>query len=104
MTDSLSGKMVGAHPLRGIVRDLSYYGAQVQIAEPLPLYSEIIVAFELPEFSFRAADIYARIVSMRDQGGKSLAGLEFTSLGAETSEKIQLFVQMQIQSAEVRLP
>lgn len=100
----LSGKMIGAHPLRGIVRDLGYHGAQVQIAEPLPLYSEIIVAFELPELSFRAADIYARIVSMRDQGGKSLAGLEFTSLGAETSEKIQLFVQMQIQSEEVRLP
>lgn len=100
----LSGKMVGAHALPGIVRDLGYHGAQVQIVEPLPLYSEIILAFELPDLRFRAADIYARIVSMRDDGGKVVAGLEFTSLGARTSEKIQLYVQMQIQRAELRLP
>jgi adenylate cyclase len=65
--------------------------------EPLPLYSEVKLAFELPGLDFRADEIYARVVSVREQGGTHLGGLEFTSLGAETNSKIQLFVQMCIQ-------
>jgi adenylate cyclase len=93
----LAGKMVNAAPLSGMIRDLGYHGALAQLPEPLPLYSELKLAFELPGLGFRAEEIYARVVSVREQGGKHLSGLEFTSLGAETNSKIQLFVQMCIQ-------
>jgi adenylate cyclase len=93
----LAGKMVEGRPLMGRMRDLGYHGALVEFVEPLPLHTEVKLAFHLPRLEFRAAEIYARIVSLREQGGRPLAGLEFTSLDAETSSKIQLFVQMCIQ-------
>ena len=43
-------------------------------------------------------DVYARVVSVRAQSGDYLAGLEFTSLGAEANTKIPLFVQMNMQA------
>ena len=93
----LEGKMVESRLLMGQMRDLGYHGALLQLTAPLPLYSEIKLAFHLPRLDYRAEEIYARIVSVREQTGSMLAGLEFTSLASDTSSKIQLFVQMCIQ-------
>jgi adenylate cyclase len=93
----LVGKMVEAQLFMGAMKDLGYYGALVVLATPLPVYSELKLAFHLPRLDYRAEEIYARVVSVREQAGKHLAGLEFTSLGDETAAKIQLFVQMCIQ-------
>jgi adenylate cyclase len=93
----LTGKVVASWPSRGVVRDLGYHGALVELADALPQYSEVKLAFALPGLDFRADDIYARLVSVRVQDGRHLAGLEFSSLSAETSAKIQLYVQMCIQ-------
>jgi adenylate cyclase len=93
----LAGKIVGPRALLGRIRDLSYHGALIEVAESPALYSELKLAFDRPGLDFRADDIYARLVSVREKDGRHLAGLEFTSLGAETSRKIQLFVQMRIQ-------
>ena len=93
----LTGKVVASWPSRGTVRDLGYHGALVELAEPLPQYSEVKLAFSLPGLEFRAEDIYARLVSVRVQDGRPLAGLEFSSLSAETSAKVELYVQMCIQ-------
>jgi adenylate cyclase len=76
---------------------LSYQGMLVEAAGPLALYAELKLVFDLPCLAFRAADIYARVVSMREQGGRHFAGLEFTSVDAAVGNKIQLFVQMCIQ-------
>jgi adenylate cyclase len=89
--------MVDDRPLMGRMSDLGYHGARVQLVAPLPLHSEVKLAFHLPRLDFRAEEIYARIVSLREQEGRHLAGLEFTSLSADTSSKIELFVQMRIQ-------
>lgn len=94
---SLIGKMVESRPLMGRMRDLGYHGARVELVAALPLYSELKLAFHLPRLDFRAAEIYARIVSLREEAGKHFAGLEFTSLDADTSRNIELFVQMCIQ-------
>lgn len=94
---AMAGKVVDSRPLMGTMRDLGYHGALVQLAAPLPLYSEVKLAFHLPRLDFRAEDIYARIVSLREQAGVPLAGLEFTSLDDDTGSKIRLFVQMRIQ-------
>ena len=93
----LVGKMVESQPLAGRVRDLGYRGALAQLAGPLPLYAEVKLAFDLPQLGFRAEEIYARVVSIRERDGRHLAGLEFTSLDAPASSQIRLFVQMCIQ-------
>jgi adenylate cyclase len=93
----VAAKIVASKTLHAQILDLSYHGALVEMAERPALYSELKLAFDLPGLHFRAGDIYARVVSARDQGDWHLAGLEFTSLGAETSNKIQLFVQMRLQ-------
>jgi adenylate cyclase len=94
---ALAGKMVASEPLMGRMRDLGYHGALIEIARTLPLHSEVKLTFDLPGLDFRAEDIYARVVSTREEDGQYLAGLEFTSLGAEASSKIELFVQMRVQ-------
>jgi adenylate cyclase len=93
----VAGKVVDSKPARGTIRDMSYYGALAQIPEPLPLYSEVKLKFDLPRLAVTADDIYARVVSVREKDDWHLAGLEFTSLSSETSGSIQLFVQMCIQ-------
>jgi adenylate cyclase len=93
----LVGKMVASRALAGRLRDLGYHGALGEVVEPLPLYSEVQLSFELPRLASRAEAVYARVVSMREHAGKHLAGLEFTSLSDEASAKIRLFVQMRIQ-------
>ncbi len=94
---ALVGKMVEERPLMGRITDLGYHGARMQLVAPLPLHSEVKLAFHLPRLDFRAEEIYARIVSLREHDGRYLAGLEFTSLDADTSSQIQLFVQMRVQ-------
>jgi adenylate cyclase len=93
----LSGKVVDRAPMHGRVRDISYHGALVEVAAPLPAYAELRLAFDLPCVGFRAAEIYARAVSVRSRDRIHFAGLEFTSLGAETGGKIRHFVQLCIQ-------
>jgi adenylate cyclase len=94
---ALLGKVVDSRALRGWVRDLGYHGALVQLTEPVALYSEVKIAFELPGVDFRAEEIYARVVSTRQKDGRLFAGVEFTSLSDETARQIRLFVQMRIQ-------
>jgi adenylate cyclase len=90
----MEGKLVLEKPARGMVRDIGYHGLLAELAAPQPLYAELKLAFDLPPLGRRAQEIYARVVSVRDEEGRALAGLEFTSLDSVTSDDIELFVQM----------
>jgi adenylate cyclase len=94
---ALSGKAVEPRARTGRLQDLGYHGALAELEGPLPAYSEIKLAFDLPGLNHRAQEIYARVVSMRTRGERHVAGLEFTAVPAETAERIRLFVQMCIQ-------
>lgn len=93
----VQGKSVRGAGARGVIRDIGYHGLLAELAGPAPLYAELKLAFDLPPIGFRADDIYARVVSAREQDAHCLAGIEFTSLDAETNEKIAFFVQMLLQ-------
>jgi adenylate cyclase len=93
----LKGKAVAAEGSRGTLRDLGYRGLAAELERPLPLYSELKLAFDLSFLGFRASEVYGRIVSLREEDGRFLAGVEFTSLEAETQDKIEIFVQMLLQ-------
>jgi adenylate cyclase len=90
-------KVVRAEVARGVVRDLGYRGLAAELERPLGLYSELKLAFDLSFLGFRASDVYGRVVSLRQDGQRYLAGIEFTSLDAETQGRIELFVQMLLQ-------
>ena len=92
----VEGKAVRAESSRGIIRDLGYRGLLAELERARPLYSELKLAFDLSFLGFRASDVYGRIVSMREDDA-FLAGIEFTSLDAETQSRIELFVQMLLQ-------
>jgi adenylate cyclase len=93
----VEGKVVRAEVSRGVIRDLGYRGLAAELERPLPLYSELKLAFDLSFLGFRAGDVYGRVVSSRESGGRWLAGVEFTSIDADTQGKIELFVQMLLQ-------
>lgn len=93
----VSAKVVGAESRAGRIRDLGYHGALAELAERLTLFAELRLAFDLPGLAFRAEDVYARVVSMREQSGRHLAGLEFTSLSDRTAGQIRRYVQMCLQ-------
>ena len=93
----VSAKVVGAESRCATIRDLGYQGALAEFADRLALYAELKLAFDLPGLAFRADDVYARVVSVREEGGRRLAGLEFTSLSDRTASRIRLYVQMCLQ-------
>jgi adenylate cyclase len=93
----VEGKTVAPEAVPGIVRDLGYHGALVELERAQPLRAEIKIAFDLSFLGSRAVDVYGRVVSVRAEGGRFLHGVEFTSLEAETQDKIELFVQMLLQ-------
>jgi adenylate cyclase len=93
----VEGKAVRAEGARAVIRDLGYRGLAAELERRLPLYSELKLAFDLSFLGYRAAEVYGRVVSLREDGGHFLAGVEFTSLDAETQQRIELFVQMLLQ-------
>jgi adenylate cyclase len=93
----VEGKIVRAESARGVLRDIGYHGLRAELARPAPLYSELKLAFDLPPLGVRVSEVYARVVSLREQDGRYLVGVEFTSLDGETNANIELFVQMLLQ-------
>lgn len=78
---------------RGTILDLSYHGVLAEVAQPEAPHDEMKLSFNLP--TGRAAEnLYAKVVSARQQGDRSLCNLEFTSLSAEDSVDIRRSVHM----------
>ena len=80
----LDDKVVRPEGARGVIRDIGYNGVLAELEQALPRHAELKLAFELPALGYRATDVYARIVASREQDGRHLAGMEFTSLADET--------------------
>lgn len=79
---------------RGTIYDIGYHGLLVDLAEPVAPMTELKLSFTLPKVSFRARDVYAKVVNAKSRDATTVYGLEFTSVPAEVTNKIQLFVQL----------
>ena len=82
----------------GTLHNIGYDGVLAEVERPLPLYAEVKLALNLVSLGYRAEDVYGRIVDVREDKGRWLIGIEFTSVSRQSSEKIRLFVQMLIPS------
>jgi adenylate cyclase len=89
----IENKIVRPFPSLGIVRDIGYHGILLETDAPIKPMDELKLEFELALVDYMAANIYAKVVNIKLIAGRQCAGLEFTSVDAETNMKIQLFVQ-----------
>ena len=93
---NIRAKIVMPEPCEAIVRDIGYHGMMLQPDKELALHTEIKLEFDLPLVNYRAADVYAKVVSRKGGDADGCVGVEFTSVPPETNTKIQLFVQLLI--------
>lgn len=100
----VENKMVRTKSDTGAILDLGYHGFLAELNQELGLHSEIALGLDLPLVGYRANDIYARIVKVKQEGPRTLAGAEFTSLSSESNRNIRLLVQMLIQGTEAKRP
>jgi adenylate cyclase len=63
------------------------------------MFDEIKIDFDLLLIDYQAKDIYAKVVKIKEDGTRTFAGLEFTSISPEANMKIQLFVQLLVTGA-----
>lgn len=82
---------------QGSILDIGYRGVLIELERELGPLEELKLELELPLTGYRTSDLYGRIVSAKRQGGRYRFGVEFTSIGAETSRNIQALVQLLIQ-------
>ena len=83
----------------GVVCDLGYHGALLEMELELPVYAEIKLSFDLPMVEYQARDVYAKILSRKPSQTGIRMGSEFTSVPPEAEMKIQLFVQLLVFAA-----
>jgi len=93
----VENKAVRGEGASGLIRDLGYRGLAAELDPPPSLHAELKLGFDLAMLGFRVDDVYARVVSLREEEGRLVAGIEFTSLDADTQRRIELFVQMLLQ-------
>lgn len=86
-------KAAAPHVVNAAIRDIGYHGLLLELDEPLALQGEVALEFNLPLVDYRATEVYARVITSKQEGAHWLAGLEFISLSAECSAKLQMFVQ-----------
>jgi adenylate cyclase len=82
--------------LHGFIHDIGYHGVLVELAATQMPMTEIKLSFELSHVSFLAEDIYGKVVNQKTRGGRTLTGIEFTSVPTLVNNKVQLFVQLLI--------
>ena len=95
----IQNKFVMPKVISAIIRDIGYYGVQIAVDYPLKALDDVKIEFDLPLVDFKATDIYAKVVKLKHDGNRHLAGLEFTSVSPDTNMKIQLFVQLLVTAA-----
>ncbi len=92
----MQDKIVVPEILHATARDIGYHGMLLELAHPLELHTELKLEFTLALVNSQVSDVYARVVAMRQEGPRWLAGLEFTSIQPETHSKVQMFVQLMV--------
>ncbi|MFN9474975.1 adenylate/guanylate cyclase domain-containing protein [Acidovorax sp.] len=90
----IQDKIIVPQIVHTAVRDIGYHGLLLEVAEKIELHSEVKLEFDLSLVEYRATEVYARVVTLKSEGGQWLAGVEFTSISAECLEKVRMFVQL----------
>lgn len=90
----VQNKIIVPHAIRAHIRDIGYHGVQIEVDQAVQMHTEFKLEFDLPLVDFRVNDIYAKVVKLKREASRLVAGLEFTSIDGVTNMKIQMFVQL----------
>jgi adenylate cyclase len=85
----------------GMILDIGYHGVLAEVDVPFEPLTELCLEIDFALVNHRARDVYARVVKCSKAESGYLCGIEFTSVDADTTRSLQLFVQLLIQGSEV---
>ena len=96
----IEGDVLSPQVLRGTVLDIGYFGILAELERPCAPLTELKLEIGLAPVGLHVADAYGKVVKIA-RGSKSfVCGVEFTSLGADSSRAVRAFVQSLIQGVE----
>lgn len=98
----IENKIIMPEARQGTIFDISYQGILAELDEKLAPYSDIKLNLELSLIGRKATDVYAKVMHNFDRDGRSLSGIEFTSVSVQSETDIRQFVQLLLQGSEVR--
>jgi len=95
-------KIVMPQVYQGVIRDISYYGILAEMEQSLAPHSEVKLELDMSLLGYKDSDIYAKILKTREEDGRFLSGLEFTSISVKSDINIKHFIQLLIQGSEIK--
>jgi adenylate cyclase len=90
-------KIVVPSPHHGVVLDISYEGVLASVEAELTAHQDIVLELDLTLVGGQSQAIYGRVRSVRSDGERHFAGIEFTSIDPQYEQQIRRFVQFLIQ-------
>jgi adenylate cyclase len=95
-------KIVMPQVYQGVIKDISYYGILAEMEQPLAPHSEVKLGLDMSLLGYKDSDIYAKILKTREEDGRFLSGLEFTSVSVKSNINIKHFIQLLIQGSGIK--
>jgi adenylate cyclase len=95
-------KIVTPQVHHGVMKDISYHGILAEMEQQIAPHSDVKMGLDLSLLGYKDSDIYAKILKTREEDGRFLSGLEFTSVSVQSDINIKRFVQMLIQGSQIK--
>lgn len=93
---------VESQAYKGTIMDISYHGILAKLDRQFPVNTEIRMELDMSLVGYRDANVYAKILNLRQKNGSFFSGIEFTSVSVQSEMNIKRFVQLLIQGQEIR--
>ncbi|MDY0107668.1 MAG: adenylate/guanylate cyclase domain-containing protein [Giesbergeria sp.] len=90
----VQGDDVQPRIIHGMIIDVGYHGLQMELPERIEPQNVLQMEFDLTLVEHRAVGVFGRVVKIKAVQDRWVAGLEFTEMGEETRQKVQMFVQL----------
>ncbi len=94
----VEGDDVQPRIIHATILDMSYHGLMLELPEHINVQRVLQLEFELALVDYRAVGVYARVIKIKQERGRWIAGMEFTDISEECRPKVQMFVQLLVAS------
>jgi adenylate cyclase len=94
----VQGDDVQPRIIHAMILDMSYHGLMLELPERIEPGNVLQLEFDLTLVQYRAVGVFARVVKIKAEKDRWVAGLEFTEISDECRPKVQMFVQLLVAS------
>jgi len=94
----VQGDDVQPRIIHAMILDMSYHGLMLELPERIEPGNVLQLEFDLTLVQYRAVGVFARVVKIKADKDRWVAGLEFTEISDECRPKVQMFVQLLVAS------